>query len=84
MIISGKYTWLEREYEDEGGSSKSPRKEKGKAKEKEEDDDEEQKEEDIIPDSKQPVEVQSLVSFIFNTECVVKYILVLANWYPAS
>lgn len=61
---TGKYIWLEKEYEDEGGSgspSKKPRSTKaGKAKE------EDEEEEDIIPDSKLPTEVQGLVEFLFN------------------
>lgn len=65
----GKYTWLEREYEDEGGPSKSPKKEKDKATAPED------QEEEIIPDSKQPPEIQFLVNFIFNTDFMKAHLI---------
>ncbi|KAH8928429.1 PARP-domain-containing protein [Atractiella rhizophila] len=56
---AGKYTWLEREYEDEGAAPKtvSPKKKNGNL----------VVEEDlVIPDSTLPAEVQDLVRFIFD------------------
>ena len=63
-----KYTWIERYYEDEGASTSSPKRAKRedpRAVVKAE------PEEETIPDSKFPEEVQKLVEFIFNPAYVL-------------
>lgn len=64
-----KYTWIERHYEDEGASTSSPKKAK---QEDPETAVKEEPAEEIIPDSKLPVEVQRLVEFIFNPGYVLR------------
>lgn len=68
-----KYTWIERHYEEEGASTSSPKKAK---QEDVEAIDMEEPAEEIIPDSKFPVEVQKLVEFIFNPAYVLQIYLV--------